>query len=161
MRTVFFTSANHSQVSSLLWHLLKDDLLWRTLYRSTKIVRPPGPFSSQHTTDLRKTLISTTRVSANWPPGPTKFEFMRSSTTSMVDPPNYCHLLKGRWLIAANPSLAVYYDMWEKPQPQPILFYKPYLVATFFRCVTTTNFNGDPLTLLVTETQVGTSSRKV
>ena len=160
-RTLFVASTNHQQTCRLLWHLLKDDLLWRTLYRSTQIVRPPGPFPAQCTMDLRKILISTARVASCWPPGPSEFNFRKNATVPMVDAPNYCFLLYGRWLIAANSSLAVYYDMRERPQPQPNLFYRPHLVATFFRCVTTTNVNGDALTFLVTETQVGSEMRKV
>ncbi|KAL4078156.1 hypothetical protein V8B97DRAFT_1865484 [Scleroderma yunnanense] len=150
-----------SHVCRMLWHLFRDDLLWRTLYRSTKIVRPPGPLPSQRAQDLRKILISSARVAASWPPITTNVQFERSSTASTVDPSDYCFLLKGRWLIAANSSIACYYDLWEKPRPRPTLFYKPHLMAKFFRCINTTNLNGDPLTFLVTETQVGNQLRRV
>ncbi|KAG6331307.1 hypothetical protein ID866_7780 [Astraeus odoratus] len=150
-----------SQVSRFFWLLLRDDLLWRNLYRSTRILRPPGPFRQQSTDFLRRALICSAKIGANWPPVKALPEFRRMVTVPMVDPAEYCHILAGRWLIAANASIACYYDLWEKPQPLPNLFYRPHLVAKFFRCVSTLNVNGDPLTFVVTETQVGIKMRRV
>lgn len=150
-----------SQVCRVFWLLLKDEHLWKVLYRTTKIVRPPGPLIANHPADcLRRILISSATVEQNWPPTG-KPEFKKISTVPLIDPPEYCHLLAGRWLIAANSSVGYYYDLLDKPKPQPILFYRPHLMAVFFRCVTATNIHGDSLTFLITETQLGKAVRRV
>ncbi|KAI6121939.1 hypothetical protein F5141DRAFT_546204 [Pisolithus sp. B1] len=151
-----------SQVSRVFWLLLQDEYLWKALYRTTKIVRPAGPLVAEHSAwRLRCILISCANVKDNWPPLAKKPEFTKKYTVPLIDPPEYCYLLDGRWLIAANSSIGYYYDLHEQPKPQPVLFYRPHLMALFFRCVTATNIHGHTLTFLVTETQLGKCVRRV
>ncbi|KAI6037624.1 hypothetical protein EDC04DRAFT_2702438 [Pisolithus marmoratus] len=144
-----------SQVSRAFWFLLKDEHLWKVLYRTTKIVRPPGPLAGHPVHCLPP------MSKKNWPPLAKKPEFTKIRTVPLIDPPEYCYLLWGRWLIAANSSVGYYYDLCEQSKPQPVLFYRPHLLAVFFRCVTATNVHGDSLTFLITETQLGKEERKV
>ncbi|KAI6002999.1 hypothetical protein EDD15DRAFT_2226044 [Pisolithus albus] len=125
-----------SQVSRVFWLLLKDEYLWKALYRTTKIVRPVGTAYC-----LRRILISSANVKENWPPFVKKPEFSRKLTRTH--------------------SIGYYYDLLEQPKPQPMLFYRPHLMALFFRCVTATNIHGDTLTFLITETQLGKNVRRV
>ncbi|KAF9236062.1 hypothetical protein BU15DRAFT_64338 [Melanogaster broomeanus] len=146
------------QVCKLFEHLLSDDLFWRSLYRQTPLLRPPGPFRSQSTGFLRNALVSSSRVARNWPRTTFSPTPRVTNTFSIFHGFKFSKLLAGRWLTAGDSQLIWCYDL---HNPIPRVFYQPHLVANFFQCVSTTNDKGELVAFAVSETQVGNSRRGI
>ncbi|KIJ63035.1 hypothetical protein HYDPIDRAFT_113556 [Hydnomerulius pinastri MD-312] len=148
------------RVCKLFRQLLMDDLLWRSLYKRTVILRPPGPFISQSTAFLRKTLISSARVARNWPPTASLPAPRLGPTFRMHHNILFSDLLDARWLIAGNKQVVWCYDL-QDSDPIPTLFYQPHMEATFFRCLSTTSESGEQLTFAVSESWMGGVTRGI
>ncbi|KAH7882300.1 hypothetical protein F5I97DRAFT_1832479 [Phlebopus sp. FC_14] len=149
------------QVSRLFRRLLEDEPFWKSLYRNTRIVRPPGPLPRQSTVFLRNSLVASAKVEQSWPPAHST-PIPRYYGPCIPTPYNirFSSMLGGRWLIAGSNEVIWCYDLREL-NPTPRLFYQPHLRANYFRCVSTTNEKGEPLAFAVSETQVGGRMRKL
>ncbi|KAF9226257.1 hypothetical protein BS17DRAFT_536056 [Gyrodon lividus] len=146
------------QVCKVFEHLLSDDLFWRSLYRQTSLLRPPGPFQGQSTTFLQNALVSSARVVRNWPPNTLSPTPRIGKTFRIYHGFRFSKLLSGRWLIAGDKQLIWCYDL---RNPIPRVLYRPHLVANFFQCVSTTNHKGEFVVFAVSETQIGNSRRGI
>jgi hypothetical protein len=54
------------QVSKWFQAITHDREIWKVLYANASFVRPPGPFPSQSTASLERTLVRSTRLAQSW-----------------------------------------------------------------------------------------------
>ncbi|KAH7916720.1 hypothetical protein BJ138DRAFT_5822 [Hygrophoropsis aurantiaca] len=86
-------------VSKYLHQATYDRSIWAHAYRTSSLLRPPGPFAWQTSQILESSLVQTTHLSLNWAPNPNATP-VRLHTISIgeVDLQPF-RLLCGRWLL--------------------------------------------------------------
>ncbi|EIW81609.1 hypothetical protein CONPUDRAFT_82469 [Coniophora puteana RWD-64-598 SS2] len=60
------------RVSKRFHSFIEQRSIWSDAYKRSLLPRPPGPFPSQSTRDLRSALIKSARLDRCWPPSPTQ-----------------------------------------------------------------------------------------
>ncbi|KAF9228255.1 hypothetical protein BS17DRAFT_330283 [Gyrodon lividus] len=87
------------RISKLFRDLTCDPALWKTLYANARLPRPPGPFPSQSTQFLERTLVQSERLALTWASQPIKVTSRDLVRTQLsASPPQWC-VLCGRWFI--------------------------------------------------------------
>ncbi|KIJ08117.1 hypothetical protein PAXINDRAFT_173094 [Paxillus involutus ATCC 200175] len=82
-------------VSKQFYDIAHDPQLWRALYVTSCVPRPPGPFLWQSTECLERTLVQSEQLSRKWTSEPLKF-----AARALPDLyPTQWALLFGRWFI--------------------------------------------------------------
>ncbi|KAH7915100.1 hypothetical protein BJ138DRAFT_200327, partial [Hygrophoropsis aurantiaca] len=99
------------QVSKYLNQVTHDRPIWAHAYRTSSLVRPPGPFTWQTAQILESNLIQSAQLSLNWAPNPDA-KPIRSRTTNLGSHRAPFGLICGRWLVVIkDPVGIVCYDL--------------------------------------------------
>lgn len=107
-----------AQVSKWFSAITYDHSIWRCLYASSCLPRPPGPFSFQSTAYLEQALVRAERLAQSWTTQP-----MRDASYIELQieqqPRSHIELLGGRWIIGCESrSRFVLHDINIKPESQ-------------------------------------------
>ncbi|KAF9237010.1 hypothetical protein BU15DRAFT_63517 [Melanogaster broomeanus] len=82
-------------VSKQFREITEDSQLWRTVYASACFLRPPGPFPSQSTKFLERTLLHSEQLFRTWTSEPAK---ITGRVLPVPNPPQW-DVLSGRWFV--------------------------------------------------------------
>lgn len=91
-------SGVYLQVSKLFHDVTRDPLIWKTIYASARVPRPPGPFPYQSTRFLAQTLTRSERLAERWTTQPLQAvpsTQIRFQASTLGQP----RIISGRWLM--------------------------------------------------------------
>ncbi|KAH7910490.1 hypothetical protein BJ138DRAFT_1152771 [Hygrophoropsis aurantiaca] len=89
------------RVSKDIKQVTYDRSIWDYAYRTSSLVRPPGPFAWQTAHAIESNLIRSARLSLNWPPNPDAKPLL-SRVRNISALPQQFVTLGGRWLLIRN-----------------------------------------------------------
>ncbi|KAH7911301.1 hypothetical protein BJ138DRAFT_941741 [Hygrophoropsis aurantiaca] len=102
------------QVSKRLNAITYDRSIWDHAYRTSSLVRPPGPFAWQTAHMLESNLIQSARLSLNWPPNNAKPVRSRVINISGGE----YKLVLGRWLFTSHGGVRILRYNLESPSAE-------------------------------------------
>ncbi|KAH7919952.1 hypothetical protein BV22DRAFT_835043 [Leucogyrophana mollusca] len=150
------------QVSKLFQQLSYDRSVWAKIYRSSSLLRPPGPFTWQSAQFFEQASVRSSRLHLNWPPNP-KAKPVASRTIN-VGQINIFGLLSGRWMIMLKDHRQIRcYDL-DAVEEVRNTRRAPYTIVyetstnsriDFFKCASAFDGDGQPLGFVVTGETTG------
>ncbi|KAH7924361.1 hypothetical protein BV22DRAFT_1195954 [Leucogyrophana mollusca] len=135
------------QVSKFFYEFTHDKVIWRNLYHSLKLPRPPGPYARQSYEFLEHALVTSAKVELQWPPNEGRPVSKRLLTISH-DEQNFS-ILFGEWLMVANSSRVRCFDLRFSPTASSIIYEPQGEAIVSFTCVSTTTTDGEVLAFAV------------
>ncbi|KAH7913653.1 hypothetical protein BJ138DRAFT_1111305 [Hygrophoropsis aurantiaca] len=116
------------QVSKPFNKVTRDRSTWAHAYRSSALVRPPGPFPWQTAEMLESSLVQSAQLSLNWPPNPNATPIQ--SRVIPIGRQRSVSLVCGRWLVTNTASHIMCFDLDYRESSTAIL--GPY--AILYQC---------------------------
>ncbi|KAH7921011.1 hypothetical protein BV22DRAFT_760453 [Leucogyrophana mollusca] len=132
------------------WEVTRDRGLWSALYRTSRLPRPPGPFSWQSIELLEDNLVTSATVARNLSPNCTARPV--SSRIINIGSGNRDHaigLVAGRWLLASDYSRIRCFDLDHADSESTVVYNTEH---TYFGCFSGYGVTGHSMSFVVTAT---------
>ena len=98
----FFIQRCHVQVSKLFRAIIRDIAIWRTVYSTTRLPLPPGPFPWQSIHFLQRALVHSARIAHVWTAEPLTRISKKVFTGPRSIEDDRFKWVRGRWLIVSK-----------------------------------------------------------
>lgn len=133
-----------NQTSKHLRDVTLERLVWDRTYRTSSLIRPPGPFQNQSAKDLEDVLVNSAKFDSIWISNTSPSAVSKRILKKGLEGKFVTSLLVGRWLLVGSSNLIRCYDLdaqgdWDEPVVQQSTEDNGY---KSFQGLTTTNSTG-------------------